>query len=45
MSVLFDKAVSLNLSSEDSDFKFSKYYKNILQNAKKGLHIDFKIIK
>ena len=45
MSVLFDKTVSSNLSSEDSDFKFSKYYKNILQNSKKRIAYKFQNYK
>ena len=45
MSVLFDKTVSSNLSSEDSDFKFSKYYKNILHNSKKRIAYKFQNYK
>ena len=37
MSVLLDKTVSSNISEADSDFKFNKYYKNILQKNKKKI--------
>jgi len=41
MSVLLDKTVSSNISEADSDFKFSKYYKNILQKSKKKITYNF----
>jgi hypothetical protein len=43
MSILLDKSVSSNISEADSDFKFSRYYKNILQKSKKK--IDYKFYK
>ena len=45
MSVLFDKTISSNISSEDSDFNFSKYYKNILQKSKKRITYKFQDYK
>ena len=45
MSVLINKTVSSNISSEESDFKFSKYYKNILQKSKKKITYKFQNYK
>ena len=41
MSMLLDKSVSSNISEADSDFKFSRYYKNILQKRKKKIAYKF----
>ena len=41
MSMLLDKSVSSNISEADSDFKFSRYYKNILQKSKKKIAYKF----
>ena len=41
MSMLLDKSVSSNISEADSDFKFSRYYKNILQKSKKKIGYKF----
>ena len=39
--MLLDKSVSSNISEADSDFKFSRYYKNILQKSKKKIAYKF----
>jgi len=39
--MLLDKSVSSNISEADSDFKFSRYYKNILQKSKKKIGYKF----
>ena len=41
MSMLLDKSVSSNISEANSDFKFSRYYKNILQKSKKKIGYKF----
>ena len=41
MSMLLDKSVSSNISEADSDFKFSRYYKNILKKKKKKIAYKF----
>ena len=41
MSMLLDKSVSSNISEANSDFKFSRYYKNILQISKKKIGYKF----
>ena len=41
MSMLLDKSVSSNISEANSDFKFSRYYKNILQKSKKKIAYKF----
>ena len=39
--MLLDKSVSSNISEADWDFKFSRYYKNILQKSKKKIGYKF----